>query len=43
MKAVIFIAVAFCVFIIGYRLGYKDCFEYLKQKLKEAQDHVDKA
>lgn len=35
---VLTIAAVFVAYLIGYRMGYHDCYKFLMQKLKE---HID--
>lgn len=41
MKALLFISLAFVAYFLGYKIGYKDCFDFLREKLKESKNHVD--
>ena len=37
-KVVIILAVTLIAYIIGYEIGYHDCFNYLRQQLK---NHIE--
>ena len=38
-KAALIIAVIYIVFVGGYRLGYKHCFEYLMEAVKRQREN----